>query len=285
MEKLRALVSLSKPNIILSVGLTGLTGMVLANKSLPDFRLIFFTLLSLILSAARAAIINNLIEQDRDKLMERLSKRVESLNLIGPRNLTIIASFLTTFSLGISFFLINSTNFIFTLLAILSYTIYYTLFLKRSSPFGTVLGGIPGALPVLIGFSSVDPHISISYMDGIIMFIFMMLWQPPHFWLLAQYQADDYKKAGFHVMPLIYGKKFTNYLIMIYSLSLLPFSLFFWFNGSASNSYAVSAIILGLSFLYIVYKSFKDNTKYKSAFLFSILYMLLIHISLIINIA
>ena len=285
MEKLRALVSLSKPNIILSVGLTGLTGMVLANKSLPDFRLIFFTLLSLILSAARAAIINNLIEQDRDKLMERLSKRVESLNLIGPRNLTIIASFLTTFSLGISFFLINSTNFIFTLLAILSYTIYYTLFLKRSSPFGTVLGGIPGALPVLIGFSSVDPHISISYMDGIIMFIFMMLWQPPHFWLLAQYQADDYKKAGFPVMPLIYGKKFTNYLIMIYSLSLLPFSLFFWFNGSASNSYAVSAIILGLSFLYIVYKSFKDNTKYKSAFLFSILYMLLIHISLIINIA
>jgi|TARA_B000000557_G_scaffold258953_1_gene254089 protoheme IX farnesyltransferase len=285
MEKLRALVSLSKPNIILSVGLTGLTGMVLANKSLPDFRLIFFTLLSLILSAAGAAIINNLIEQDRDKLMERLSKRVESLNLIGPRNLTIIASFLTTFSLGISFFLINSTNFIFTLLAILSYTIYYTLFLKRSSPFGTVLGGIPGALPVLIGFSSVDPHISISYMDGIIMFIFMMLWQPPHFWLLAQYQADDYKKAGFPVMPLIYGKKFTNYLIMIYSLSLLPFSLFFWFNGSASNSYAVSAIILGLSFLYIVYKSFKDNTKYKSAFLFSILYMLLIHISLIINIA
>ena len=117
------------------------------------------------------------------------------------------------------------------------------------------------------------------------MFIFMMLWQPPHFWLLAQYQADDYKKAGFPVMPLIYGKKFTNYLIMIYSLSLLPFSLFFWFNGSASNSYAVSAIILGLSFLYIVYKSFKDNTKYKSAFLFSILYMLLIHISLIINIA
>ena len=205
MEKLRALVSLSKPNIILSVGLTGLTGMVLANKSLPDFRLIFFTLLSLILSAAGAAIINNLIEQDRDKLMERLSKRVESLNLIGPRNLTIIASFLTI-SLGISFFfLINSTNFIFTLLAILSYTIYYTSIIKkRSSPFGTVLGGIPGALPVLIGFSSVDPHISISYMDGIIMFIFMMLWQPPHFWLLAQYQADDYKKAGFPVMPLIY---------------------------------------------------------------------------------
>ena len=236
MKKLKALISLSKPNIILSVGLTGLTGMILANRGIPDIKLVFFTMISLILSASGAAMINNIIEQDKDKLMERLSKRVESLILIGEKNLTIIASFLTTFSLGVSFFLINTTNFIFTLAAILSYTIYYTLFLKRSSPFGTVLGGIPGALPVLIGFSSVDPNISELYINGIIMFIFMMLWQPPHFWLLAQYQADDYKKAGFPVMPLIYGKKFTNYLIMIYSLSLLPFSLFFWFSGIASNS-------------------------------------------------
>ena len=237
MKKLKALISLSKPNIILSVGLTGLTGMILANRGIPDIKLVFFTMISLILSASGAAMINNIIEQDKDKLMERLSKRVESLILIGEKNLTIIASFLTTFSLGVSFFLINTTNFIFTLAAILSYTIYYTLFLKRSSPFGTVLGGIPGALPVLIGFSSVDPNISELYINGIIMFIFMMLWQPPHFWLLAQYQADDYKKAGFPVMPLIYGKKFTNYLIMIYSLSLLPFSLFFWFSGIASNLY------------------------------------------------
>ena len=201
MKKLKALISLSKPNIILSVGLTGLTGMILANRGIPDIKLVFFTMISLILSASGAAMINNIIEQDKDKLMERLSKRVESLTLIGEKNLTIIASFLTTFSLGVSFFLINTTNFIFTLAAILSYTIYYTLFLKRSSPFGTVLGGIPGALPVLIGFSSVDPNISELYINGIIMFIFMMLWQPPHFWLLAQYQADDYKKAGFPVMP------------------------------------------------------------------------------------
>lgn len=285
MKKLKALISLSKPNIILSVGLTGLTGMILANRGIPDIKLVFFTMISLILSASGAAMINNIIEQDKDKLMERLSKRVESLTLIGEKNLTIIASFLTTFSLGVSFFLINTTNFIFTLAAILSYTIYYTLFLKRSSPFGTVLGGIPGALPVLIGFSSVDPNISDLYINGIIMFIFMMLWQPPHFWLLAQYQADDYKKAGFPVMPLIYGKKFTNYLIMIYSLSLLPFSLFFWFSGIASNLYAVIAIILGLSFLYVVYKSFTDSKKYKTAFLYSILYMLLIHLSLILNIS
>ena len=83
------------------------------------------------------------------------------------------------------------------------------------------------------------------------------------------------------IRPLIYGKKFTNYLIMIYSLSLLPFSLFFWLNGTASNYFAIIAIGLASIFLYLIYSSFKNNDKYKIAFLFSIIYMLLIHISLI----
>jgi len=285
MNYFSALISLSKPNIILSVGLTGLTGMVLAKGSFPEVSIIFYTLLSLILSAAGAAMINNLIEKDSDKLMKRLSSRVESLNLIGPTNLTVIASFLITFSLGISFFKINIINFYFTLAAILSYTIYYTLFLKKSSPFGTVLGGIPGALPVLIGFASISPDLSISFINGIVMFTFMMLWQPPHFWLLAQFLAEDYKNAGFPVMPIVYGKTYTDYLIMIYSLSLIPFSLYFWVIGIASKFYAITALIIGLTFLFSVYKTFKSKQSYKMAFIFSIFYMLILHTVLIIDIS
>ena len=285
MNYFSALISLSKPNIILSVGLTGLTGMVLAKGSFPEVSIIFYTLLSLILSAAGAAMINNLIEKDSDKLMKRLSSRVESLNLIGSTNLTIIASFLITFSLGISFFKINIINFYFTLAAILSYTIYYTLFLKKSSPFGTVLGGIPGALPVLIGFASISPDLSISFINGIVMFTFMMLWQPPHFWLLAQFLAEDYKNAGFPVMPIVYGKTYTDYLIMIYSLSLIPFSLYFWVIGIASKFYAITALIIGLTFLFSVYKTFKSKQGYKMAFIFSIFYMLILHTVLIIDIS
>ena len=285
MNYFSALISLSKPNIILSVGLTGLTGMVLAKGSFPEVSIIFYTLLSLILSAAGAAMINNLIEKDSDKLMKRLSSRVESLNLIGSTNLTVIASFLITFSLGISFFKINIINFYFPLAAILSYTIYYTLFLKKSSPFGTVLGGIPGALPVLIGFASISPDLSISFINGIVMFTFMMLWQPPHFWLLAQFLAEDYKNAGFPVMPIVYGKTYTDYLIMIYSLSLIPFSLYFWIIGIASKFYAITALIIGLTFLFSVYKTFKSKQSYKMAFIFSIFYMLILHTVLIIDIS
>ncbi|MEC9382205.1 MAG: heme o synthase [Thermodesulfobacteriota bacterium] len=280
MKYLLALFSLCKPNIILSVGLTGFTGMILASKSLPDSELITFTLLSLIFSAAGSAIINNIIERKKDELMERLAKRVEALKMVGIKSASFFASLLITFSLGLSYFFVNTTNCILIVIAILSYTVYYTLFLKRSSPFGTVLGGIPGALPVIIGFSSIEPNISKNYIEVLVLFIFMMLWQPPHFWALAQHLADDYKKAGFPVMPLVYGQKYTNYLIAIYSLALLPISLYFWIIGVASSFYAFIAIIMGIGFLYTVFLSFKKKNHYILVFLFSIFYMLVINLSL-----
>lgn len=284
MNYLRALISLAKPNIILSVGLTGFTGMVLAAGSLPDPKLILSALVSLVFSAAGSAMINNIIEREKDELMDRLVKRVQALKLVGIKSLSFFAALLITFSLGISLFFINYLNFFLILLAILSYTIYYTLFLKKSSPFGTVLGGIPGALPVLIGYSAINPEISFHYIDVLILFLFMMIWQPPHFWSLSQHFSDDYKKAEFPIMPIIYGQKYTNYLIAIYSLALLPISLYFWIVGIASSFYAFIAILMGVCFLWLVFVSFKNRNHYKNVFLFSILYMLIINLSLSLDI-
>ena len=284
MKYLKAVISLSKPNIILSVGLTGFTGIVIAHSGVPSLQITLLSLLCLIFSAAGSAMVNNLIERENDELMERLEDRVKALKLVGIKNLSMLAAFLITISLALSAIYINLLNCSLILLAILSYTVYYTLFLKRSSPFGTVLGGIPGALPVIIGYSSIQPELSIGYLDIIVLFLFMMVWQPPHFWALAQHLLDDYEKGGFPTMPIVYGQEFTNYLILIYSLALLPISLYFWIVGICSNFYAIMAIILGLSFLYLVFLSFKEKKHYKRVFLFSILYMLLINIFISVDI-
>jgi protoheme IX farnesyltransferase len=284
MKYLKAVISLSKPNIILSVGLTGFTGIVIAQDGAPPLTTSLLTLLCLIFSAAGSAMVNNLIERENDQLMERLEGRVKALKLVGVKNLSMIAAFLLTTSLALSVIFINLLNFSLILLAILSYTVYYTMFLKKSSPFGTVLGGIPGALPVIIGYSAIQPELSIAYIDIVVLFLFMMMWQPPHFWALAQHLLDDYEKGGFPTMPLVYGQEYTNYLIMIYSLALLPISLYFWIVGICSNFYGVMAIALGASFLYLVFLSFKQKKHYKSVFLFSILYMLLLNIFISIDI-
>jgi len=273
---------LLKPRIILSVAFTGFVGMVLANRAIPSIEPIMLCTLSLLLSAGGAAILNNILDKRFDILMKRLNKRVEAMRVVGEKLALIMAIVFIFISLIISFFFINLVNAFLTIAAILSYTLLYTLYLKRNSPYGTILGGIPGALPVLIGYSAMKPGLGI---DGLILFIFMILWQPPHFWALAQKYKDDYKNAGVPVMPVAFGEKYTNIFILIYSLSLLPLSLSLWFLGYSSSLYAILAIIFGLYFEYSIIKCVMKNSGYGKAFGISILYMLAIMVSLVLDIS
>jgi protoheme IX farnesyltransferase len=275
-------VVLLKPRIIISVAFTGFAGMVLALRGIPSLDLTVFTISSLLLSAAGAAILNNILDKEVDIFMERLTKRVEALEVVGEKTALLIALIFITVSLFISFYFLNIVNGILIISAILSYTILYTLYLKRSSPYGTILGGIPGALPVLIGYSAINPAIE---MDGLILFLFMILWQPPHFWALAQKYKDDYKKAGVPVMPVVLGAKYTNILMLIYSLSLLPLSLSLWFFGYCSSYYAISVIVAGIYFEYAFIRSAIKTSEYGKAFGVSILYMLVVMASLVIDVS
>ncbi len=273
---------LSKPGIILSVVFTGFAGMVLAHKGFPSINLILLTLVSLLLSAAGSAILNNILDKRIDLLMNRLSKRARALEVVGTRTAIFIAMVFIAVSLFISFYYLTVVSALLIIAAILGYTLLYTLYLKRSSPYGTILGGLPGALPILIGYASVKPHVGL---DGYILFSFMMLWQPPHFWALAQKYRLDYKKAGVPVMPVALGAKYTNIMIMIYSISLLPLSLSIWFLGYCSSYYAVFVILSGAYFLYVIVRSAVTSSCYGRAFGVSIIYMLVVMASLIFDMA
>lgn len=273
---------LSKPGIILSVAFTGFAGMVVAQLGIPSFKITVLGILSLLLSAAGSAILNNILDKKIDKQMTRLNKRVEALETLGDKNALIISLAMILISIAISVLYLNLVNTSLILLAILSYTIIYTLFLKRSSPFGTILGGIPGALPIVIGYTAIKPSIGL---DAIVLFVFMILWQPPHFWALAQKYKDQYEKAGVPVMPVVFGAKYTNILILLYSLSLVPLTLTLWLMGLNSSYFALFALIVGIYFEFTVIKSVMDNKSYGKAFSMSIIYMLAIMISLVVDIA
>ncbi len=273
---------LSKPGIILSVAFTGFAGMVLAARALPSLSTILITMIALLLSAAGSAILNNVLDRQIDLLMDRLSKRAQALEAVGEKTAIFIASLFIIISLFLSFYYLNYVVALLIIAAILSYTLLYTLYLKRSSPYGTILGGLPGALPVLIGYAAIQPNVGL---DGYILFAFMMLWQPPHFWALAQKYKLDYKKAGVPVMPVALGTKFTNIMILIYSISLLPLSLSFWFLGYTSAYFAILAIIFGGYFEYTIIRSTVTNSGYGRAFATSIFYMLAIMLALILDLS
>ena len=272
---------LSKPGIIISVAFTGLAGMVVANRALPPAQAVFLCVASLLLSAGGAAILNNLLDKKIDKQMTRLNKRVEALRILGDRNAWVISILMMVVALAVSFSYFSYVNTALILLAILSYTLIYTLFLKRTSPFGTILGGIPGALPVLIGYTAIKP---VLQLDAVIVFVFMMLWQPPHFWVLAQKYRKDYEKAGINVLPVALGTKYTNMLILIYSLSLIPLTFILWLTGTNTVYFAAFAAISGIYFNYLVIKSVLANRGYGKAFSASIIYMLLIMLGIVVDI-
>lgn len=272
---------LAKPGIIVSVAFTGIAGMIIGARGFPPLLTVILGTISLLFSAAGSAILNNILDKKIDKEMERLNKRVEAMETVGDRNALILSIVIILISLIISVIYFNYLNAILILSAIVSYTILYTLFLKRSSPFGTILGGIPGALPILIGYSCIHNYIGF---DSIVLFIFMMLWQPPHFWALAQKYKNDYKNAKIPVLPVVFGKEYTNMLILVYSLSLVPLTLVLWLIGLNTIYFAIFATIAGLYFNYVVVNSVRNDSGYGKAFAISILYMLSIMLFVIIDI-
>ena len=274
-------VILSKPGIIVSVAFTGVAGMVVAARSLPPAETVFLCALSLLLSAAGAAILNNLLDKKIDSKMSRLDKRVEALKTLGDANAWALSLAMMAAALLVSLLCFNLLNAALILAAILSYTLLYTLFLKRTSPFGTVLGGLPGALPVLVGYTAVGPEIRF---DGIVVFVFMMLWQPPHFWVLAQKYRNDYERAGVQVLPVAFGTKYTNMLILIYSLSLIPLTFVLWLIGTNTVYFAAFAAAAGAYFNYLVIRSVREGGGYGKAFSASIVYMLLIMVGIVVDI-
>ncbi|HEU5360019.1 MAG TPA: protoheme IX farnesyltransferase [Candidatus Deferrimicrobiaceae bacterium] len=261
----------SKPGIASGVALAGLAGMVLAAKGVPRAGVLVPCLASVLAAASGSAVINGILDAPLDERMPRLKGRVEAMKRVGSEGALSLALGLILASLLVSYLFLHGLTVALVLAAVLSYTILYTCFLKRRSPYGTIPGGIPGALPVLIGYSAVAGRIG---MDGVILFLAMILWQPPHFWALALAHREEYREAGIPVLPVALGEPYTKILLFLYAVSLLPATLALWAFGYCSVFFAWAAFALWSGFLWSCYRNVVVRSRYRRAFGASILYIL-----------
>jgi len=264
-----------------AVLLAGFTGMVLGGRGWPEGRTGFICLTALFLSAAGSAIINGVLDAPLDLRMARLGKRSAALETVGRKRALLIATSGIGMSLFIALHFFGPLVFLFILAAVISYTVLYTLHFKRSSPWGAVPGGIPGALPVLIGYAAVAGMVRL---DGIILFVFMILCQPPHFWSLALGNRDDYERAGLPVLPVVKGGRFTGILIFIYATALIPASLSLWLSGYCSVYYGIAALACGIAFLGACCQLHNNNRRSAMVFSASILYLMLLFSAIVVDI-
>jgi protoheme IX farnesyltransferase len=278
---MRNLLRLAKGSIIFTVVVTGFTGMLMARRSLPTLAEGFWILLSLTLSSGSSAIMNNLLDYDMDKQMRRTQWRSEVIDQFGKSKLWLISitgailSFLPLIYYG------RLIAVLLTAGAIASYAIWYTLYLKRRGPFGAIVGGLPGALPVLIGAYGLSDRFA---PDVWLLFAFMMLWQPAHFWALALKIQGEYEKGGVPVLPLVFGDQYTRLYILIYGMSLPPLALAVGLSAGYSLVYLVGS---GLASLYYVVRTVRGiyrEEHYGRAFFASIIYMLVVMVLLNVDI-
>ena len=272
----------SKPGIAGGVTLAGLSGMVLAGRGLPAAGRGVLCLACILMAASGSAVINGLLDAGIDSHMRRVAARAEALVKVGQRGALVFSLALIAASLAVSGLFLNATATMLLLGAVAGYTLLYTLFLKRRSPYGTVPGGIPGALPVLIGYAAVEPHIGA---DGFLLFLLMLLWQPPHFWTLALQCQDEYRSAGIPVLPVALGEPYTKILVFLYAAALLPLSLCLWWLGYCSPYFAAAALVLGAGFLYSCYRNIVASRRFGKAFGASIIYILGLLLAVIVDIS
>jgi protoheme IX farnesyltransferase len=274
-------VLLLKPGIVAAVALEGFAGMVLARRGLPDPGIVFLTLACLLGAAGGSAVLNGVLDEGEDEKMPRLSRRIDALRSLGRGRAAAFAVAAIAASLVLSAFGINRVVFLLLAAATVGYAVLYTMVWKRRSPYGTIPGSVPGALPVLVGYAAVNPALGI---DGLILFLFLLLWQPPHFWALALKYREEYRAAGVPVLPVAFGEPYTKVLIFLYAAALPPLSISLWALGGLSPAFGWASVLLGTAFLAAYYGDTVATRRYGRAFASSIVYLSLILIALLMDI-
>jgi heme o synthase len=269
---------LVKPGIVAAVTLAGLSGMVLAGRGVPKPGKALLTLPCLLGGGGGSPPTTTALDEKIDGKMPRLPRRIGALRALGRGNVAAASVAAIAAALILSALFLNATTCLLLAAAAAGYAVLYTLVWKRRSPYGTIPGAIPGALPVLIGYAAVNPRLG---MDGVLLFLVLVLWQPPHFWALALRHQEEYRAAGVPVLPVAFGEPYTKALIFLYAAALLPLSLSLWALGYLSARFGWAAFLLGAAFLAAFYRDTVATRRFGRAFASSIVYLTLLLLSLL----
>ncbi|MEM9134872.1 MAG: heme o synthase [Actinomycetota bacterium] len=240
-----AFVALTKPRIIELLLVTTVPVMVVAEQGLPSLWLVVATVIGGTLAAGGANAYNMYVDRDIDALMKRTEGRPLVTGEVTPRESLVFATVIEAAAFAWLWVFVNPLSAALALAATAFYVGVYTLWLKRTSSQNIVIGGAAGAVPVLIGWSSVTNTVG---WEAIILFGVIFFWTPPHFWALAIKYEDDYAAAEVPMMPVVAGHRDTARQMVAYSLVVWALTLGLWFVAQVGWLYLAVAMVLGVLF-------------------------------------
>ena len=282
MNVLKNYLELTKPKVVLMMLITAIVGMLLASRTLPSIYLAIVSMLGIGLCASSAATINQIIDRSIDANMARTSNRPLPQGEITTFNASLFAFVLMVAGTVILVSQVNTLTAVLTVASLIGYAFIYTVFLKRATPQNIVIGGLAGAAPPLLGWTSVTNSID---PNALLLVLIIFVWTPPHFWALAIYRKDDYARESIPMLPVTHGVRFTKLQIILYTVLLLLVSLLPFIVLMSGNIYLFSALGLGLFYLYSSIKMYlTDDDDYPmTSFKYSIYYIFLIFFALLVD--
>jgi protoheme IX farnesyltransferase len=241
-QRARDFLTLTKPIVVLLLLVTTYAGMVVGGKAWPSLSLTFWTLLGGFMAAGGSSAINQYIDRDLDKNMQRTQKRPLAAGRMTPAEGLAFGLALSVLSFYVYAGFVNLLAAFLSLAGIIYYVVLYSILLKKATVQNIVIGGGAGAIPPLVGWAAATGSLNIP---ALFLFAIIFMWTPPHFWALAIVRKKDYARAGVPMMPVVRGEKETRWKILIYTLELVAVTLLMSVFNFTGTIYLVSALALG----------------------------------------
>ena len=283
--KLAQFNALTKPRVIQLIVFCALIGMVLAVPGLPtaqEWGRMAIACLGVWLVAGAAAAFNCLVEKGIDAKMRRTAWRPTAQGELSDLQTGAFSAVLCAAGSALLYFAINPLTMWLTFATFVGYAVVYTVILKPLTPQNIVIGGASGAMPPVLGWAAMTGSVG---PEAMILFLIIFLWTPPHFWALALYRVEDYRKSGLPMLPVTHGNEFTRLQVLLYTFILFAACLLPFIYGMSSWIYLAAAVVLSIGFCgyaFALWRNYSDALARKT-FRFSLIHLSLLFLALLVD--
>jgi protoheme IX farnesyltransferase len=274
--------ALTKPRVVQLIVFCALIGMLLAQPGLPDLRLALVATVGIWLVAAAAAAFNCVVEQHLDARMARTAWRPTAKGELSNAHTLLFSGLLCGLGSFMLYVWVNPLTMWLTFATFIGYAVIYTVVLKPLTPQNIVIGGASGAMPPVLGWAAMRGDVG---HEALILCLIIFLWTPPHFWALALYRVEDYRRAGLPMLPITHGPEFTRLQVLLYTLVLFAATLLPFVFRMSGWIYLLSALVLGgmfVAYAWQLWRHYSDALARKT-FRFSIWHLSLLFAALLLD--
>jgi protoheme IX farnesyltransferase len=285
-RKLAQYYALTKPRVTQLAVFCAVIGMFLAVPGLPPLPKVIAATVGIWLLAGAAFAVNCLVERELDARMARTARRASASGELSPFEILLGSGLIGGAGMLMLLHFVNPLTMWLTFATFVGYAVVYTMLLKPMTPQNIVIGGASGAMPPALGWAAMADHVPAQ---AWILVLIIFVWTPPHFWALALYRTEDFRKSGLPMLPVTHGSRYTRLNILLYTIVLVAVTMLPFAMRMSGWPYLVAALLLGAQFLRLSWSIWRAQTEpaanviARRTFRYSIVYLSLLFAALLVD--